>query len=103
MLEPKPSRFTTGDVVSITTSLLLAGGVWGASSQRLEAIEDEQKDMRPKVDLVPVLVQRQDEAERRAADTRAEIKESLREIREDVRAIRANVDNHEPTAPRRRP
>jgi uncharacterized protein involved in exopolysaccharide biosynthesis len=101
--DPKPSRFSVGDVVSIATSLLLAGVVWGASSQRLSAIEDEQRDMRAKVDLVPVLAQRQDEAERRAAENRTEIKEALREIREDVRAIRANVDNHESTAPRRRP
>ena len=99
----KAPRFTTGDLVSIATSLLLAGVVWGASSQRLNAIEDEQRDMRVKVDQVPVLMQRQDEAERRAAETRQEIKDALREIREDVRAIRANVDTHETAAPRRRP
>lgn len=103
MADPKPPRFTTGDLVSIATSLMLAGVVWGASSQRLSAIEDEQRDMRVKVDQVPVLMQRQDEAERRAAETRQEIKDALREIREDVRAIRANVDTHESTAPRRRP
>jgi hypothetical protein len=99
----KAPRFTTGDLVSIATSLLLAGVVWGASDQRLQAIEEEQARMRPTVELVPVLVQRQNEADRRAAETRLEIKESLREIREDVRAIRANVDPHEATPPRRRP
>ena len=104
MADPnKAPRFTTGDLVSIATSLLLAGVVWGASDQRLQAIEEEQAAMRPKVELVPVLVQRQDDAERRAAETRLEIKDALREIREDVRAIRANVDANDTVSARRRP